>query len=354
MDLGLERLVRFLEEARDSGTGEQALRAAWKADKANGDRARTIPRFHRTLTVGDLLDIYRVMYLSRQVDHRETMVQKQGHAWFCIFGAGKEAALAAAGKALRRTDPIWGYYRDRAICLMRGMTARDMLLQAVAAAEDPSSSGRQMPDHWGHDQLAIISQASPTGAQCIPAVGLAEAVAKTKTLIASGRFPADAVVYASIGDAATAEGEFYEAMRAAILNRAPVVMHIEDDGYGISVPASEQVPGGDVMALFRGWPELRVLEVYGLAVRDCYDPFVDAVAHARARRGPVLLRSRVLRLMSHSGTDDMKKYRTATEIAIDFERDPIARYASELIAHGVATPDELLAINAAVDAEVVA
>ena len=373
MDLGLERLARFLEDARASGTGETIGRAAWSAAPGNGNGARTLPRFHRTLTVADCFAIYRTMILSRQLDHREGMVQKQGKAWFCIFGAGKEAVQSAAGRALRPTDPIWGYYRDRAICLARGMTAREMLMESVAAKDDPSSSGRQMPDHWGHAEKAIVSQASPTGAQCIPAVGLAEAIAKTAALLGSGlprrspqgstdadataeagRFPSDAIVYCSIGDAATAEGEFYEAMRAAILNRAPVIMHVQDDGYGISVPLSEQVPGEDVMALFRGWPALRTLEIDGLDVRASYDAFVEAAAHCRARRGPVLLRSKVLRLMSHSGTDDMAKYRTPAELAIDFERDPIPRFAAELVAYGIATPDELLAINREVDVEVAA
>ncbi|MBI2930199.1 MAG: dehydrogenase [Planctomycetes bacterium] len=343
MDIGLDRLTKFLE---DPLTGHKG---------SDGDGARVRPRFHPRLTAGDCLEIYRIMVLSRQLDHRELTLQKQMQAWFSIFCAGKEAVLAAAGKALRPTDPIWSYYRDRALCLMRGMTAREMLLQAVAAREDPSSSGRQMADHWGHVEKAIVIQASPTGAQCVPAVGLAEAVAKTSTLLKEGgRFPADAVVYTSLGDGTTAEGEFYEAVRAAILSRAPVIIHLEDDGYGISVPVTEQVPGGDLMALFRGWPNLRCMDIDGCDVRGSYDAFVEAASWCRAQRGPVLIRSRVLRLMSHSSTDDMRKYRTAAEIAIDFERDPIPRFAHELVAYGVATPDELLRINREVEAEVVA
>jgi hypothetical protein len=130
-------LLLFLVPFGSSGQIEVFLAAALGAPTAVPQslalRALTVPRFHRTLTVGDCLDIFRAMVLSRLLDHRELTLQKQMQAWFSIFAAGKEAVLAAAGKALRPTDPIWGYYRDRALCLQRGMTAREMLMQAVAA-----------------------------------------------------------------------------------------------------------------------------------------------------------------------------------------------------------------------------
>ncbi len=336
-----DTLSRFLEELPAApGNAFPAVRSG------------PVPAYHPTLAVEDLLGMYRSMVLSRLLDEREFMLQKQLQAWFSIFAAGKEAAQAAAGLALRPTDPICGYYRDRTICLQRGITAEEMLRQAVAAASDPASSGRQMPAHFGHREKAVIIQGSPTGFQSIPSVGLAEAIAKTKSLIGSGAWPADAIVYSSIGDASTAEGEFYEALRAAILNRAPVLFNVQDDGFGISVPAEEQVPGEDVLALFRGWPGLAVLDVDGTDVRASYDAFVEAAAHCRARRGPVLLRSRVLRLMSHSSTDDMRKYRDPVSIAHDHERDPLPKFARELIAYGAATSESLLEIGAAAKREV--
>jgi 2-oxoisovalerate dehydrogenase E1 component len=132
-----------------------------------------------------------------------------------------------------------------------------------------------------------------------------------------------------------------------------VVIHLEDDGWGISVPAHEQVPGSDLLALFRGWPDLRIIDNDGLSVRASYDAFVEGVTHARARRGPVLIRSRVLRLYSHSSTDDMKKYRPREDIRIEVEeRDPILRFAQELVEYGLAGPDELRQINREVDEEI--
>jgi 2-oxoisovalerate dehydrogenase E1 component len=297
--------------------------------------------FHKSLSVADLLGLFRTMVLSRLMDEREFMLQKQMQAWFSIFGAGKEAAQAAAGKALRPTDPLWGYYRDRAISLQRGVTPYEMLLQAVSSESDPASSGRQMPAHFGHAEKAIIIQGSPVGFQCLPSVGLAEAIVKTKQLIGSGKYPSDAVVYTSLGDATTAEGEVYEALRAAILYKAPVLVHIQDDGFGISVPVEEQVPGEDVLALFRGWPDLKIWDVDGTDVRESYDAFSEAAAHCRARRGPTIVRTTSLRLMSHSSTDDMRKYRIAADIARDFERDPIPKFARQIVAYGLASRKDL-------------
>ncbi|HTF56937.1 MAG TPA: thiamine pyrophosphate-dependent enzyme [Planctomycetota bacterium] len=311
---------------------------------AGGDPRRPSAPYHPTLLVADLLDMFRTMILSRLLDDREFMLQKQMQAWFSIFGAGKEAVQAAAGKALRPTDPIWGYYRDRAICLQRGVTPLEMLLQAVAADTDPASSGRQMPAHFGHDGKAVVIEGSPVGFQCIPSVGLAEAIAKTSKLIGKGRYPADAVVYTSLGDATTAEGEVYEALRAAILNRAPVIVHIQDDGFGISVPLEEQVPGEDVLALFRGWPELAIWDIDGTEVRESYDAFAAAAAHCRAGRGAAMIRSKTLRLMSHSSTDDMRKYRIPADIARDWERDPIPKFARQIVAYGLASRAELQGI----------
>ena len=308
--------------------------------------------YHRSLTAADLLDMFRTMVLSRLLDEREFMLQKQMQAWFSIFGAGKEAAQAAAGKALRPTDPLWGYYRDRAITLQRGVTPYEMLLQAVSAATDPASSGRQMPAHFGHAGKAVIIQGSPVGFQCLPSVGLAEGIAKTGKLLGSGKYPNDAVVYTSLGDATTAEGEVYEALRAAILSKAPVIVHIQDDGFGISVPLEEQVPGEDVLALFRGWPGLATWDFDGTEVRDSYDAFSEAAAHCRARRGPALVRSRTLRLMSHSSTDDMRKYRIPADIARDFERDPIPKFARQLVAYGLASRKELSAVVDAARTEI--
>lgn len=306
------------------------------------DRARA--GYHASLTRDDLLRAFRLMVTSRRLDDRELLLQKQGKAWFAIAGAGKEAALIAAGFVLRPTDPIFGYYRDRALVLTRGFTPREMLLQAVAAREDPSSGGRQMPSHWGDPARAVMIGLSPTGINALPASGMAEALVKAH-LLAEPKYPRDAVVYASVGDATCSEGEVYEALKNAAITRARLVFHIENDGYGISVPLSEQIPGGNPARLFSGILGLRIIEVDGTDFRASFDAFRDAAGHARSGAGPVIVHSRVVRLYSHSSTDDQRKYRTKSDVASEQERDPLERLARELVAFGIATPRELLDIQ---------
>jgi 2-oxoisovalerate dehydrogenase E1 component len=351
--MALDALDRFLEKASDQLSWNQVVQHSWGPSRPQNGHTDVLAAYHPTLTIHDLVRSYRMMITSRRTDERELTLQRQGQAFFSASCAGKEACLIAAGLVLRPTDPLWGYYRDRALVLMRGYTPREMLMQSVAAAADPASGGRQMPEHWGSPERAIIPYMSPVGAQCIPAAGLAEALAATKQLIGRGSYPHDAICYSSLGDGTTAEGEFYESLRAAINSRAPLLVHLMDDGFGISVPTSEQVPGGDLLRLFRGWPNLTVIDNDGLDFRESYGNFRRAADLCRTGRGPVLLRSRVLRLYSHSSTDDQKKYRPKEDVQIEFEeRDPLLLFARELIEYGIASAQELREINREVEAEI--
>jgi 2-oxoisovalerate dehydrogenase E1 component len=308
------------------------------------------------LTREDLLRAYRTMALSRRLDDKEIQLKNQSLIFFQISGAGHEAVLVAAGMALKPGhDWFYPYYRDRALCLALGMTPLEMLLSAVGAKDDPNSGGRQMPSHWGHKRLNIVSQSSPTGTQCLQAVGCAEAgLLYEKVTTIKGReerFRSDEVTYVSMGEGTSSEGEFWESLNSACIGRLPVVYLIEDNGYAISVPVEVQTAGGDLSKLVSSFPGLLVQSLDGTDFLASYRAVSDAVAYARARRGPALIHARVIRPYSHSLSDDEKLYKTQEERSAEAKRDPIIRMAELLKSQGIAE-DELAAIVTAVDREV--
>ena len=305
----------------------------------------------------DLLGAYRTMVLSRRLDDKEIQLKNQSQIFFQISGAGHEAVLTAAGFHLKAGyDWFHPYYRDRALCLSLGMTPLEMLLSAVGAKDDPNSGGRQMPSHWGHKALNIPSQGSPTGTQCLQAVGGGEAgqIYERVTTIPDreSKFHADEVIYMSIGDGATSEGEFWEALNTACTRNVPVLFMIEDNGYAISVPVEVQTAGGDVSKLVEGFPNLKILRCDGTDFLDSYRTVGEAVDWIRRERKPAFVHAKVIRPYSHSLSDDERLYKTPAERAEEATRDPITKMRAFLMAEGLATEADLAAIDTSVDAEV--
>jgi 2-oxoisovalerate dehydrogenase E1 component len=307
------------------------------------------------LTRDQLVSAYRTMLLSRRLDDKEIQLKGQNKIFFQISGAGHEAVLTAAGLVLRpASDWFYPYYRDRALCLHLGVTPAEMLYEAVGAAADPASGGRQMPSHWGNRPLNIVSSSSPTGTQFLQSVGCAEASLRAKLLSVTEGFVQDEVVYVSTGDGATSEGEFWESLSTACNLQLPVVYLVEDNGYAISVPVEVNTPGSSISDLVRSFPGLYVEKVDGCDVIASYGAMSRAVAYARARRGPALVHASVIRPYSHSLSDDERMYRPTEERAADAARDPLMTFPKWLVAEGHLTEAGLATIKTEVDAEVLA
>jgi 2-oxoisovalerate dehydrogenase E1 component len=328
--------------------GEPAARASSTASEG-----RTFDGLDRAT----LLGVHRTMLLSRKLDDKEIQLKHQSKIFFQISGAGHEAVLVAAGLTLRPGyDWFFPYYRDRALCLQLGMTPLEMLLAAVGSSRDPSSGGRQMPSHWAHEALNIVSGSSPTGTQVLHAVGAAEASVIYQRVTAiedrASRFHADEIVFTSLGDGATSEGEFWEALSAACVRKVPVLFLVEDNGYAISVPVEFQTPGGDISRLVRSFPGLHVDSVDGTDFLASLRAMRDAAGHVRSRQGPAFLHARCIRPYSHSLSDDERLYKTPAERESEARRDPISRFSAFLKSNDLATDADFAAIQDEVEREV--
>jgi 2-oxoisovalerate dehydrogenase E1 component len=298
------------------------------------------------LDADTLIRGFRLMHTARRLDDREIALKRQNRIFFQISGAGHEAVQVAAGLVLRPGhDWVYPYYRDRALCLTLGMTPYQMLLAAVGAADDPASGGRQMPSHWGSPQLNIVTGSSPTGTQFVQAVGCAEA----------GRFvngSSDEITLVAGGEGSTSEGEFWEALNAACLKQLPVIFLIEDNGYAISVPIEAQTAGGSISPLVAGFPSLFCREVDGVDFLASYRALSDAAVYCRSGRGPALVHAHVVRLYSHSLSDDERMYKTTVERKAESERDPILTFPKFLVDEGILDRHALQLIVHDVDEEI--
>ncbi|MBV9502090.1 MAG: dehydrogenase E1 component subunit alpha/beta [Acidobacteriaceae bacterium] len=276
-----------------------------------------------------LIRAFRLMYLSRSLDDREVLLKRQNKIFFQISGAGHEAVQVAAGLLMKPGfDWIVPYYRDRALMLTLGMTAEDMLLQAVGAARDPSSGGRQMPSHWSYPPVRILTGSSPTGTQYLHAVGCAEAKHYLDP-------DSDQITLICSGEGATSEGEFWESMNIACMERLPLLVLVEDNGYAISVPVERQTAGGNIARLLEGFPGLLRLEVDGTNFVDSYLVLKHASEYCRANHGPALVHATVIRPYSHSLSDDERLYKPRTEREHEAAIDPLRTYPDLLVREGV-------------------
>jgi len=319
-----------------------------------------------SLTPQHLIDIYKLMFLSRHIDDREILLKRQQKTFFQISCAGHEALQVGAALALRPGyDWFFPYYRDRALCLALGVSPEEMFLQSVGAATDPASGGRQMPTHWSSHPLHIVSTSSSTATQLLHAVGCSEAggyfsrhpetaarVEGDYRAFRDVEFHGDEVVLACVGEGSTSQGEFWEAISAASNKKLPVIFCVEDNGYAISVPVEVNTPGGNISRLVANFPNFHFDEIDGTDAEASLRAFQKAAEHCRAGKGPALVHGHCIRSYSHSLSDDDKLYRSDAERQADALRDPLAKMQMRLLREGILSAEEINALEQRLDREV--
>ena len=281
-----------------------------------------------------LLNSLKNMLTARTIDNKAMNLLRQGKTFFHIAGAGHEAVQTVTGMMLDpEKDWLFPYYRDIALVLSVGFTPKDFFLQCFAKGDDPSGGGRQLSCHWGSSKINLPAQSSPTGTQFLNAVGCALSIRKRK---------AEGIAYVSSGEGTTSQGEFHEAVNWASREKLPVLFVIENNKYAISVPVTQQSggKGNSVSEMMGGYENLHRIKIDGTDFFESYNKVKEAVDYIRRGNGPALIEAEVVRLLSHSSSDDQKKYRAPEELQDDLKRCPIEKFKKLLINNKIITKDE--------------
>jgi 2-oxoisovalerate dehydrogenase E1 component len=293
-----------------------------------------------------LIEVLKMMITTRVYDNKAMNYLRQGKTFFHIAASGHEAVQIAAGLLLNpKKDWLFPYYRDVGIVFTAGVTPKETFLQSFAKAADPSSGGRQMPMHWGHPNINLPSQSSPTGTQFLQAVGVA---------LANKKLSIDSITYVSSGEGTTSQGEFHEAVNWASRDKLPVLFMIENNKFAISVHVSSQTAGEghSIAAMMKGYNNLLTMKIDGTDFFECYNSISKAIEYIKSGKGPCLIESDVVRLQSHSSSDDQKKYRLEKEIQEDLKRDPIIKFSKYLIENNLINQKEIDQLWAKIDDEI--
>jgi 2-oxoisovalerate dehydrogenase E1 component len=303
------------------------------SDGKDGKAGRT--NTDMNLTKENLLEVLHLMIKARTLDNTAMNMLRQGKTFFHIAGAGHEAIQAALGFYLNpQKDWLFPYYRDLAFVLSMGITPKEFFLQCFAKADDPSGGARQLPEHWGHPDINMPSQSSPTGTQFLQAVGAAVAAKKTGQ---------NYITYVSSGEGTTSEGEFHEAINWASREKLPILFVVQNNKYAISVHVKYQSGGkdGSIAEMMGGYSNLYKARVDGTNFFESYKEVGKALEYIKSGKGPALIEAEVVRLLSHSSSDDQRKYRDEKELNDDLKKCPIEQLSKYLTGENYVTKEEI-------------
>ncbi len=301
--------------------------------KSNGHK-ESFSKKPKSLGKVELVKALRIMLMARSIDNKAMNLLRQGRTFFHIAGAGHEAIQVAVGLSLDgKKDWIYPYYRDLAVALSIGVTPKNFFLQSFAKVDDPASGGKQLPGHWGLKLINLPTQSSPTGTQFLNAVGSALA------LVRKGE---KNIAYVSSGEGTTSQGEFHEAINWASREKLPVLFVIENNKYAISVHVAKQSGGKDnsISEMMSGYHNLYRAKIDGTDYYEAYNTVQEAIDYIKSGKGPALIEAEVVRLLSHSSSDDQKKYRDSKELEEDLKNCPIEKLSKKLIADGTITKED--------------
>ncbi|MBU3740752.1 MAG: 2-oxoisovalerate dehydrogenase [Candidatus Kapabacteria bacterium] len=287
-----------------------------------------------------LLDWYATMQLGRRLDEKAANYLKMAKGWsYHAPFAGHDGIQLALGKAFRaKKDYLFPYYRDMLTCLAAGLTVEEIIANGLSKDADVAGGGRHMSNHFAKIEFNIQNVSSCTGNHCQQAAGLARAVKK---------YGGDEVVYCSTGDSTTSEGYYYESVNGADREKLPLIFVIQNNKYGISVPLHEQTTNLVVSDNFRGFTNLKIWNVDGRDPVACHSALLEARAYALSGAGPAMIHADCDRIGSHSNSDNHELYREKEDIDAMKHRDPLPRFRASLLAAGIATEEQLAAIEQA-------
>ena len=307
-----------------------------------GPPADVQPNQRRIVPDALVQELFRKMLGVYYIEERLKILTRQGKISFLASTRGHEKVQVGTVMLMKPGhDWFFPYYREKAIAYALGMPVRDIFLHMLSREGDPSSSGRNMPEHFSSRKLNLVSQTACTGTQFLPAVGMAKALRKDGS---------DAIVYVSSGEGATSEGEFAEALNWASREELPVLFLIQNNGYAISVPQDAQTTS-EVHRIADGFG-VPSYHFDGTWYETMYQRLPPLIKRMRESGRPLLIEAEVVRLESHSSSDDQMKYRSEEEMLRARERDPILLTERYLIRHGIMSENEVQDLRSSLQAEV--